>query len=197
MRHLRTLLVAIPLVCAAPALASAQDFDRRIDEDYREYQAGQLPWTGPQDVRASAEQLAGRANQLAQTMRNLEGYSPLSTQARRFARTASIFARSVRSGAPYPQVVQSFQVLQNEYYEMRNAFFQAHRAHHVAGVVNVWTSLVSNYERLALSLGIEENQLCAAPGNYGPYGQQRYGRYDRDDRYGRYDDRDSYDRYPG
>lgn len=182
MRLLRTLLFAVPVVCAAPGLASAQDFDRHIDEGYRQYTPrGALPWTGPEDVRGAARQIAVRATQLARTMQNLEGYSPLAAEARRFARTAQLFERSVRSGAPYPQVLSSFEELQRDYYDMRTAFFRAHRSHHVEGVVELWTSLVANFERLALTLGVEEDALCALP----PPGRG-YGRYDRSDRYDRY-----------
>lgn len=186
MRHVRTLLLlAVPLLCAAPGLGAAQDYETYYERD------GEHPWAGPGQVRQAAQQIALRATELARSMRDLEGYSPLAAEAQRFARTARIFERSVRSGAPYDQVLSSFEVLQREYYTMREAFFRAHRTHHVQGVVNAWTTLVANYERLALALGIDESQLCILPEDRYRYG--RADRYRRDDRYGRADRYDPYD----
>lgn len=186
MRRLRSLLLAVPLVWAAPDLASAQDLD---------YRGERVPWSEQGEVASAARQIADRATQLARHMRRFEGYSPLTDEAQRFARTAQIFERSVRSGAPYPQLMSSFDVLQREYYEMRDAFFRAHRAHHIEELVREWTSLVAGFERLALALGVEEERLCELPGRY------RYGgRYDDDyddydDDYGYYGGRDRYGRY--
>jgi hypothetical protein len=183
-------LVALPVACVAPSLASAQYAQ---PQPYRgDPRWGRPPtWLGESQAAEAAQALAHRATRLSRVIQRIEGYSELSGRAQEFARAANIFARSLDSGAPYGRLMQSYEELQREYQDLRGAFFAQHRTHHVEGVVDDWTALVSSFERLSLDLGVEESQLCSIePG-------RRYGRRydDYDNRQYGYDPR--YDRVPG
>ena len=181
------MLIALPVAWVAPSLATAQ-----YAEPYRgDPRWGRAPtWLGEAEAADSAQSLANRAIRLSRVIGRIEGYSALSGQAQRFARAANIFARSLDSGAPYPRLMQSYEQLQREYLDLRGEFFAQHRTHHVEGVVDDWTALVTSFERLSLDLGVEEDQLCSIePRRYG----RGYDDYD-DRRYG-YDPR--YERVPG
>lgn len=186
------ILVALPIACVAPSLATAQ-----YAEPYRgDPRWGRAPsWLGETEAAEAAQALANRATRLSRVIRRIEGYSELSGQAQRFARAANIFARSIDSGAPYPRLMQSYEELQREYLDLRGEFFAQHRTHHVEGVVDDWTALVASFERLSLDLGVEEDLLCSLePGRR--YGR-RYDDLDDDRRYGRYQYDPRYDRVPG
>lgn len=183
----RAMLIALPIACVVPSLASAQ-----YAQPYRGDPRWNRPptWLGEAEAADSAQMLANRAIRLSRVIGRIEGYSQLSGQAERFARAASIFARSLDSGAPYPRLMQSYEELQREYLDLRGEFFAQHRTHHVEGVVDDWTALVTSFERLSLDLGVEEDLLCSIePRRYG----RRYDDFD-DRRYG-YDPR--YERVPG
>jgi hypothetical protein len=190
----RASIAALGIACAAPSLASAQHV-QPYRSDPRWGQAP--PWLGEDDVGDSARALASRAARMAQVVRSIEGYSELSDRAQRFARTANQLARELDSNAPYSNIMAGYDQLQREYLDLRGAFFAEHRTHHIEGVVDDWTSLVTSFERLSLDLGVEESQLCTLDQG------ARYGRYDDryyddryDDRYGRYDFDPRYSRVP-
>ncbi len=186
------ILIALPIACVTPSLATAQ-----YAEPYRgDPRWGRAPtWLGEAEAAQAAQALASRASRLSRVIRQVDGYSQLAGQAQRFARAASIFARSIESGAPYPRLMQSYEELQREYLDLRGEFFAQHRTHHVERVVDDWTALTTSFERLSLDLGVEEDLLCSLePG-------RRYGRpyddYDDDRRYGGYQYDPRYERVPG
>ncbi len=169
MRTLRQLLLVL-LAVAAPAVASAQYAPRPG-----------VPGPGPvymdESVADAAHRLSRRAANLYRITMRMQGYSHLSNDSLNLARAAERFHQSVEGAARGPRdVLNDFMILQQQYYHLRGEFFRAHRAHHIPIVVDHWASMVQEFERLALTLGVPENQLCALPPGQGYYRGAPYGR---------------------
>lgn len=178
MRLLRSLcLIGLTSLVSAP-LASAQDYDRRVDESYREQQRGygqygQPPWAGDERVAADAHRLSQRAARLAQIVRNTEGNSYLADQAMQLSQAAERFHATVESPASSQQAMQAYLDLQQQYYDTRSALFRANRGRELDRLSDDWAQLAGSYEHLALSMGVQENLVCSAPqrGRGPQYGQ--------------------------
>ncbi len=184
MQRLRTIgFIIASVLCFAP-LATAQDFDRHVDESGQRgwQQYGAMPWGVNEQVAADAHRLSQQASRMAQALQQTAGAGYLTQQSNQLATAAEQFHRAVEASAPPRQVMQSFMNLQQQYYNTRTAFFQANRTADLRQLSDNWARLAASHERLALSMGVQEDQFCNpnAQASLGGYGQPgpgyQYGR---------------------
>lgn len=182
MHRLRTTCFIVASVLCFATVASAQDFDRRIDESHGQLGwQGATPWAGNEQIASDAHRLSQQASTLARRLQRNARYSYLGQSAIQLANAAEQFHQTVESSAPPQQVMQAFVNLQQQYYDTRTAFFRANRSADLNRLSDEWTQLAASHERLALSMGVEESQYCT--GQQGP-GGPTYGRVNPGYQYG-------------
>ncbi|MBA3538074.1 MAG: hypothetical protein H0T79_00450 [Deltaproteobacteria bacterium] len=102
---------------------------------------------------------------LSRTIFRLTGYSHLSADVRRLARTAEEFHEDAERGTTDQQLLQDFLELQREYIHMRGMVFDVHRRYHSPAVTMSWSRVAGRFETLALTTGLGSSQLCELPGH--------------------------------
>ena len=120
---------------------------------------------GSEQVAVAAHRLSESATRLYYVLRNNTGFSHITDDALQLARNAERLHRLVERGTT-PQVLdRSMRELQREYVHMRQMLQRAHGAHHARAVVDTWSAVAAELEKLALVTGVDAD-LCAGATTY-------------------------------
>lgn len=127
------------------------------------------------ELARAAHALENRANNLYSAIAEIEGYSHLADDARRFAIRAARFHDNIERGHGYSQVYNDFRAMQSEYHHLRSMFFRTHHQYYRRPLIREWARVAANFEVVALTMGVEDT-MCGpghAPGER-PYPQRPY-----------------------
>jgi hypothetical protein len=170
-RSLLAIAALLSLAWALPSIGSAQEYGRRYGP--RAAPPGEAPIViHPDDLSGSAHQLSMSAFRLYRVVRTATGESQLTNDSLQLARAAEAFHQSVETpGRNERFVYEDFLRLSGQYHQVRERFFRAYRSLQLPQIVDDWTRMVNDYERLALTVGVEDQRSAC---NYVPHA--RWGR---------------------
>lgn len=105
-------------------------------------------WTSPGEVSEAAHELDATAGHFARVVRQNTGYSHLSVDATRLARSADHLHSLVEGGADYFHIQSDWQRVQQDFSHLEHAFERAHGSHHDRHLENDFREVESAYGRL-------------------------------------------------
>ena len=120
---------------------------------------------GSERIASAAHRLSESATKLYYVLRNNTGFSHITDDALQLARRAERFHRLVERGTTPHILDRNMRELQREYVHMRQMLQRAHGAHHASAIVDTWSDVAAELEKLSLVSGVDAD-LCAVPTTY-------------------------------